>query len=134
MHELKIRNGNIYLDGTKIEGVKKYSLDCEQKELPVLKMEILLKPVRDQENTTSDVINIGIGSPVDKETLVEKIKQGAREGYESARNLSNQNRKDHVMILEKQVKLVKRIIAIAIACAALNLVIAIATVFLLHLR
>jgi hypothetical protein len=35
MHALRIHDGNIYLDGTRIEGVKKYSLDWEQDELPV---------------------------------------------------------------------------------------------------
>ena len=49
MHALRIHDGNIYLDGTRIEGVKKYSLDWEQDELPVLKMEILLKPVLNPE-------------------------------------------------------------------------------------
>lgn len=35
MHALRIHDGNIYLDGTRIEGVKKYSLDWEQDELPL---------------------------------------------------------------------------------------------------
>lgn len=49
MHALRIHDGNIYLDGTRIEGVKKYSLDWEQDELPVLKIEIVLKPVLNPE-------------------------------------------------------------------------------------
>ncbi len=45
MHTLKIRNGDIYLDEMRIQGVKKFSLEGEQEELSILKMEIFLKPI-----------------------------------------------------------------------------------------